>query len=342
MVVLHAFDMAKVSIVILNYNGKSFLKQFLPQVVANSQEAEVIVADNGSTDDSIPFLREHFPNIRRIALDQNHGFSGGYNLALEQIDSEYYVLLNSDVEVTPNWIDPIITYMDTHPHVGACQPKIRSFTQKSHFEYAGAAGGYLDVLGYPFCRGRLFQTIEEDLGQYDDRKEIFWATGACLFVRSSTFHEVNGFDYDYFAHMEEIDFCWRIKKAGHQLFYIPESIVYHVGGGTLPKESPRKTYLNFRNSLATLYKNESSTKLLWKIPARLLLDLVAAGKFLLTDGLESYIAVIRANIDFYRMLPDLKKKRKTSNSLKKKVRLPYRGLLVWDYYIKGKKTYSEL
>lgn len=335
--------MAKVAVVILNYNGRKYLEMFLGGVVQHSPAAEVIVADNCSTDDSVAYIREHHPTVRILQMKENRGFSGGYNLALKEVDSNYYVILNSDVEVTPGWIKPVINYMDTHPDVAACQPKLLDWHQKTRFEYAGAAGGFIDPLGYPFCRGRIFQVLEEDRGQYDDISDIFWASGACLFIRSRIFHEVQGFDEDYFAHMEEIDLCWRIRLTGHRICYLPSSTVYHVGGGTLPKGNPRKTYLNFRNSLATLYKNSSSTGLFWKLPARLVLDMVAAIKFLFTDGLSSLVAVWKANRDFYVHIGRFRKKRKAIAHIRKnKVRLSYRQLLVVDFYLKGKRKFSEL
>ena len=246
----------KVAVVILNWNGKSFLEKFLPSVFAcNSSYAEIIVADNASTDDSVSFLKSKYPQIKIIQNSSNGGFAKGYNDALKLVEAEYYVLLNSDVEVTPNWIDSVIQLMDTDKSIAACQPKIRAFDDKKSFEYAGAGGGFIDKYGYPFCRGRILDTLEEDKGQYNDVREVFWATGACLFVRSECYHKVNGFDEDFFAHMEEIDLCWRLKNLGYKIMYSPNSTVFHVGGGTLNKTSPKKTYLNFRNNLILLCKN---------------------------------------------------------------------------------------
>jgi hypothetical protein len=334
--------MTKVAIVILNYNGQAFLERFLPGVIQHSAECEIIVADNCSTDHSVAYVKDQFPTIRLLQLEENYGFSKGYNEALKQVEATYYVLLNSDVEVTENWVSPVVDFMEDHPQVAACQPKIKAFHNPNEFEYAGAAGGLIDLLGYPFCRGRLLQTIETDEGQYDDRSAIFWATGACLFVKAELFHQVGGFDSDYFAHMEEIDFCWRLKMAGYEIFYIPESTVLHVGGGTLPRESPRKTYLNFRNSLATLFKNEPLRRLWWKLPVRLALDAIAAIKFLLSDGWDNFIAVVRANVDFYLMLPKLYRKRQVARQFQHPVEPSYKGLLVWKYFIDGKRTYAEL
>ena len=248
--------MKKVAVVILNWNGRHIIEKFLPSVVTNTAgEAEVIVADNGSTDDSLAFLAEHYPTLRTIALDKNYGFAGGYNRALAQVEADYYVLLNDDVECTPNWGSPVIEMMEADSEIAVAQPKLLMYDQKDTFEYAGGAGGFIDRFGYPFCRGRMFNTLEQDHGQYDDARQVFWATGAAMFVRSNVWHQLGGLDDDFFAHMEEIDFCWRAKNAGHKIAYCPRSVLYHVGGGTLPKSSPMKTMLNFRNNLSMLYKN---------------------------------------------------------------------------------------
>ena len=246
--------MTKTAVVILNWNGKKFLEQFLPYVIKHSSsDAEVIVADNASNDDSVEFLKNNYPEIQIINNNENGGFSKGYNEALSKIDAEYYVLLNSDIEVTENWIKPIIDLMDSDKSIAVCQPKLRSYHQKEMFEYAGAAGGFIDKYGYPFCRGRIFNSIEVDNGQYDDTCEVFWATGAAMFVRAELYHKFGGLDNDFFAHMEEIDFCWRLKNEGYKIMYCADSVVYHVGGGTLPKNSSRKTFLNFRNNFNLLY-----------------------------------------------------------------------------------------
>ena len=255
----------KVAVVILNWNGQSFLEKFLPNVIKYSQEVQIIVADNQSSDNSVAFLKDKFPEVSIIINPSNDAFAKGYNLALKQVQAEYYVLLNSDVEVTENWIEPIVSLMQSNPKIAACQPKILDYNQPSKFEYAGASGGFIDKYGYPFCRGRIFNVLEEDKGQYDSSMEVFWATGACMFVRSDAFWKVGGFDDDYFAHMEEIDVCWRMKNIGYQIFIEPKSKVYHVGGGTLNKLSPRKTFLNFRNNLITLTKNASPRFLFFKI-----------------------------------------------------------------------------
>src|ERR1700761_629824 len=245
-----------IAIVILNYNGRGYLEQFLPFVTANTcPGGEVIIADNASTDDSLAFLKENYPGLRVIVLDRNYGFAGGYNMALQQVQSDYYVLLNSDVEVTPGWLEPIVGLMESDPAIGACQPKIRMFAHRELFEYAGAAGGWLDYLGYPFARGRIFDVCETDNGQYDQAEPIFWASGAALFIRAGLYHEMGGLDTYFFAHQEEIDLCWRIQLAGHKIYSCPQSVVYHVGGGTLPKGNERKVFLNFRNNLIMMVKN---------------------------------------------------------------------------------------
>ncbi len=323
--------MTKVAVVILNFNGRDFLEKFLPSVVEYSAEYEIFVADNASTDDSVAFLENNFPNIRLIQLPDNQGFAGGYNVALEQISAEYYVLLNSDVEVTYNWVQPIIDLMDTNRLIAACQPKIKSFQQKNHFEYAGAAGGYIDWLGYPFCRGRIFDFFEEDLGQYNDTKEVFWATGACMFVRASVFHQLGGFDANFFAHMEEIDLCWRMKNAGNQIFYCSDSTVFHVGGGTLHKSNPRKTFLNYRNGLAMLYKNLPANKLISTLFIRLILDGISGIKLLLDGSFADFWAVIKAHFAFYGMISKLKRNQP------KEVSQIYQKIIVWENFFKKEK-----
>ena len=274
--------MLKCAVVILNYNGRKFLEQFLPNVLENTNRelAEVIVADNASTDDSVAFMQSHYPHIRLIENESNGGFATGYNLALRQIEAEYFVLLNSDIEVTPHWIEPVLEMMDADETIAACQPKILSYYDKTKFEYAGSCGGFIDKYGYPFCRGRIFQNLETDEGQYDAPMEVFWATGACMFVRAGLFLKCGGLDDSFFAHMEEIDFCWRMKNMGYRIFCCPQSKVYHIGGGTLPKKSPRKTYLNFRNNLSLLVKNLPDNKLRSVIVYRIFLDWIAAFKFL--------------------------------------------------------------
>jgi len=277
---------------------------FLPSVLLHSQAyAEVIVADNASTDGSVDFLKEAFPQVRIIQNNQNGGFAQGYNDALKQVEAEYFILLNSDIEITENWIQPVIALMDSDPQIAACQPVIRSYHHREKFEYAGAAGGFIDAYGYPFCRGRIFQYLEEDHGQYDNPVEVFWATGACMFVRADVFEKFGGFDVDFFAHMEEIDFCWRVKHEGYKIMVCPQSKVFHIGGGTLPKQSSFKTYLNMRNNISMLYKNLPSERLLPVFAARLILDGVAAFKFLVDGGFDDFWAVVRAHMSFYRRYP---------------------------------------
>lgn len=323
--------MTKVAVVILNYNGQKFLETFLPSVINNNDGYEIIVADNASTDDSVNFLKTKFADIKIIQLANNDGFAGGYNNALKEIEAEYYVLLNSDVEVTPNWTQAIIDLMDKDKSIAACQPKILSYQQKTHFEYAGAAGGYIDWLGYPFCRGRVFDSYEEDKGQYNDTQEIFWATGACMFVRAEVFHQLGGFDANFFAHMEEIDLCWRIKNQGNRILYSSASTVYHVGGGTLHKSNPRKTFLNYRNGLAMLYKNLPSNRLFSTIFLRLILDGISGIKLLVDGSLADVWAIIKAHFAFYAMIPKLERK------APKQVNHVYQKSIVWEYFVKKQK-----
>ena len=336
---------AKIAVVILNWNGKVFLEEFLPSVIKNSACATIYIADNDSNDDSISFLELNYPDIKIIKNEINSGFSEGYNVALKKIDSEYYILLNSDVQVTPHWIEPIIELMDSDKTIAACQPKILDYKNKTYFEYAGACGGYIDKYGYPFCRGRIFNYLEKDNQQYNQTTEIFWATGACMFVRSSHFWEVDGFDKDYFAHMEEIDLCWRMKNLGHKIYIEPKSTVYHVGGGTLNKINPKKTFLNFRNNLVTLLKNSYSNHLVIKIIYRMILDAVAAFKFLIEGNGKHFIAVIKAHIKFYMMLPSTLRKRAL---MKQKLGFEFTKSsifqlnIVYFHFIKRIKTFSEI
>lgn len=289
----------KTAITILNWNGKNWLEKFLPNVIENSANAEIFVIDNASTDDSVSFLKERFPRVHIVINDKNYGFAGGYNQGLKSIDSEIFCLLNSDVEVTENWIDPIISLFEKDPTIAAVQPKILDYNRKEYFEFAGAAGGFIDNLGFPYCRGRIFENIEKDLGQYNDEREIFWASGCCFFVRSQDFWSQNGFDARFFAHQEEIDLCWRFKNAGRKIFYTGKSTVYHVGGGTLNKQSPQKTFLNMRNNLSMLLKNMPVATLLWVIPVRLILDGVAGIYFGLQFGFPHFWAVLRAHGSWY-------------------------------------------
>lgn len=331
----------KVAIVILNWNGKKFLESFLPSVVQNSPDyASIVVADNNSSDDSIDFLKINYPQIRIIINAENGGYSKGYNDALQLIDAEYYVLLNSDIEVTSGWVEPIISLMDSQLNIAACQPKILSWHQKTHFEYAGAGGGFIDKYGYPFCRGRIFQELEEDLGQYNDRQEVFWATGACMFVRAQVFHELGGLDNDFFAHMEEIDFCWRAKNAGYQIYYEPKSVIYHVGGGTLPKNNPRKTYLNFRNNFYLILKNAESKRVIQIFLWRLWLDGVAGIKFFLDGNRRDTWAVIKAHFSFYFHLGHFYQKRRKLSQ--KPVTQVYQRNIVFEHFVRKIKIFSDL
>lgn len=329
--------MRRVAIVILNYNGANYLRQFLPTVIKHSANAQIIVADNCSTDDSIELLISEFPSTRLIRIDKNLGFAGGYNKALTLVDAEYFVLLNSDVEVTRSWLDPMVTFLDQNKSYAAVQPKILDFHKKNLFEYAGAAGGFLDHWGYPYCRGRIFDTLEEDNGQYDTINNVFWCSGACLFIRSEDFHYVGGFDDDFFAHMEEIDLCWRLKNQGRQLACTPDSIIYHVGGGTLNKTSPFKTYLNFRNNLSMLLKNLSWLNVITIIPIRMILDLVAGMMLWKNLSFSHLKAIFRAHADFIKRIPKNIKKREAT-----KLRVGRERNILFLYYLRKKRTFSTL
>jgi len=334
----------RVAVVILNYNGVGHLETYLPSVLEHSPKGSVIVADNGSTDHSIAWLKENYPQVELIALPENYGFAEGYNQALNRVEAEYYVLLNSDVEVTNGWIDPILDLMDRDPKVAAAQPKLLWWTHKDQFEYAGAAGGFIDKYGFPFCRGRMFQTQEHDKGQYNEQSEIFWATGACLFIRAKLYHEAGGLDGYYFAHMEEIDLCWRLKRMGYKNMYVPQSVAYHLGGGTLSNVNPRKTFLNFRNNLITLYKHLPRRSLLTILLPKLILDGLAGVKFLLEGGFGHFVAVVKAHFAFYGQLGRYSK---VKRELKAKygdapVTEVYMGSVVKDYFLSGKKAFSAL
>ena len=337
--------MKKVSVVILNWNGCEMLRKFLPTVVQYScpEIAEIIIADNGSTDHSVAMLKKEFPSVRRILLDRNYGFADGYNKALQQIDSPYFVLLNSDVEVTPNWLEPMLSYLDEHPDTAACQPKLLSWTEKNKFEYAGACGGFIDHYGYPYCRGRIMDTVENDTGQYDDIHPIFWATGAALFIRSSDYKAVGGLDGRFFAHMEEIDLCWRLRSRNRRIACIPKSRVYHVGGATLKKENPRKTFLNFRNNLIMLYKNLPEQELSEVMRARKTLDYLAAFYFMLKGQFPNAKAVFDARKEFSRIKREFKPDR--DENLKKTTlqNIPERTKksLLQLYYLKRQRTWKN-
>ena len=352
---LTAHRPSSIAIVILNYNTRRHLQEYLPSVLANSEGARIIVADNGSPDDSIEFLQREYPQVEIVDLHRNYGFAQGYNEALQRIRSagtkpEFYIILNSDVEVAPGWIEPVLAAMQADPSIGIAQPKILAWRNKSRFEYAGAAGGWIDLLGYPFCRGRIFNHVEEDAGQHNQPQECFWAAGAAFFIRADVYHAFNGFDGDYFAHNEEIDLCWRVKRAGYSVWCIPQSVVYHLGGGTLEYESPRKIYLNFRNSLFTLLKNEPMGKLLWLIPARLLLDGVAAGRFAAKGQFRAIWAILRGHFSMYRQWGEVMRKRRRIAQIVEKERIGpsrsrvgmYRGSAVVAHYLRRVKNFSDL
>ena len=336
---------ADVAIVILNWNGAKFLRQFLPAVLAHAEGARVIVADNASTDDSVELLAREFSTVELLLLDSNLGFCEGYNQALRQVDSPYFVLLNSDVQVLPNWLPPLRALLAARPRIAAVQPKLLAHADPRYFEYAGAAGGYLDRLAYPFCRGRIFDTLELDTGQYDDPRPVAWASGACCLIRAAVWHELGGLEPAFFAHMEEIDFCWRARNAGHEIWYAGgASVVQHVGGGTLPKSNPRKTYLNFRNGLALLYKNVADQELRGAVAQRLLLDWVAAFKFLLALKLSDCRAVLRAHRHVWAKRGYWRQQRQL-NGIKKPANEQvgvYNGSVVWAYFFRGKRKFSDL
>lgn len=338
--------MDKVAVVILNWNGCEMLRSFLPSVVrcSDMEGTEIYVADNGSTDASVEMLRQEFPSVHLIILDKNRGFAEGYNLALQQVSAEYVVLLNSDVEVTGHWLAPLVDYMDAHPEVAACQPKIRSWRYKERFEYAGAAGGFIDRYGYPFCRGRIMGVVEEDNGQYDTVVPVFWATGAALFIRLKDYQDAGGLDGRFFAHMEEIDLCWRLRARGRMLVCVPQSTVYHVGGATLKKENPHKTFLNFRNNLVMLYKNLPEEELGYVMRVRAVLDCVAALSFLLKGQFANMWAVLRARRAFHSLRPLFAADREENL---KKTSLPVipertKSSILVQFYLHGKKFFSRL
>ena len=338
--------MKKISVVILNWNGVGMLQKFLPGVIKYSQGegVEVCVADNGSTDESVAWLRTYCPDVRLVVLDKNYGFADGYNKALEQIEAEYVVLLNSDVEVVPRWLEPMVAYMDAHPEVAACQPKIRAERNRDYFEYAGASGGYLDKCGYPFCRGRIFDVVEKDNGQYDSVVPVFWATGAALFVRLKDYREAGGLDGRFFAHMEEIDLCWRLGSRGRGLVCVPQSVVFHVGAATLKKESPRKTFLNFRNNLLMLYKNlpeKELNKVLW---IRGLLDIVAMVVFFLKGEKENAKAVLQARKEFKQLRPSFEASRRDNlqHAVTDQVPGKCSFSILWKFHVCGAKYFSKL
>ena len=299
----------KTAVAILNWNGENLLKKFLPGVIENSPQAEIYIIDNASTDQSLSLLNKHFPQVKIISLDKNYGFAGGYNLGIKKIEADNIVLLNSDVEVTKNWLVPLVEHMESHPETFALQPKIKDYKNKKMFEYAGAAGGFLDFFGYPYCDGRKFFKIEEDKGQYDKEKEIFWASGACMMIKKKDFEKAGGFDESYFAHQEEIDLCWRLHHQGRKIKYIPSSTVYHVGGASLDSQNPYKTYLNFRNNLITLLKNLPPALIFPVIFLRLILDGIAGIKFIFQGKPKHTLAIVKAHFGFYKRVPAAWKKR---------------------------------
>ena len=334
--------MTSVSIVILNFNGRHFLEKFLPSVIKQSNGYEIVIADNNSSDGSVDFLKNSFPQVKLITFSENYGFCGGYNRALKQLSSDLFVLLNSDIEVTENWIEPVVKLFEEDNKIAAVQPKLLDFNCKDKFEYAGGAGGFIDKYGYPFCRGRIFDTIETDIGQYDDTREIFWASGACLFIRAELFSSFGGFDDDFFAHMEEIDLCWRMKQGGFKIYYCGESVVYHIGGGTLAYSNPRKTYFNFRNSLLVLIKNLPIQSLIWKIPARWFIDYVAVAKFLFSGNAKDAFMIIKAHIYIWINFNRTIKKRKTIRETDGNLTGLYPKFLLFSYHIARVRKFSDL
>ncbi|MBT8308265.1 MAG: glycosyltransferase family 2 protein [Maribacter sp.] len=329
----------KIAIVILNWNGEVLLERYLPSVIQYSGDADIYVADNASTDGSVDFLKRNYPQIQIIQNKVNGGFAKGYNDALRYVNADIYCLLNSDVEVTPNWLKPIRTAFETIPEAAIIQPKILDLLRKDYFEYAGAAGGFIDQLGYPFCRGRIFQELEKDMGQYDDTREIFWATGACMFIKSEVYKDLGGFDEDYFAHQEEVDLCWRAKNAGYKIYYIGASKVYHLGGSTLSNMNPKKTYLNFRNSLFSITKNLPRRKAFLIIFLRLLLDTVAGLRFILQFKFNHCFAIFRAHLNFYAKFARMYKKREKHNFIKKYY---VTKSIVWSHFVHHIKKFNIL
>jgi GT2 family glycosyltransferase len=327
----------KIAVVILNWNGEKLLEQFLPSIVNYSPGADIYVADNASTDDSVSYLKAFFPTVKIIQNESNLGFAEGYNEALKHVDSDIFALVNSDIEVTENWLKPIIETFENEPTTAIIQPKLLDFKRKEYFEYAGAAGGFIDKYGYPYCRGRIFETLEKDNGQYDDNCEIFWASGACFFIRSSVYKELKGFDADFFAHQEEIDLCWRAFNKGHKIKYNSQSVVYHVGGATLQQGNPMKTFLNFRNSLLMLLKNLPKKQLISIIFTRLLLDAVAGMQFLFQGKFKHLLAILKAHFSFYSLVAVHYKKRDLIQSEKYyKIKS-----IVFQYYVNAGKVFEK-
>jgi GT2 family glycosyltransferase len=338
--------MSSVSIVILNWNGKEYLQRFLPTLIKYTRfpGAELVVADNGSTDGSLALLEKSFPQVRVIRFDRNYGFTGGYNRALQQLDTTYFLLLNSDIEVTEGWLEPLVKEMEEGNRVAACTPKILDFNHRNKFEYAGAGGGYVDKYGYTFCRGRIFDHLEEDHGQYDDPADIFWGSGACLLVRADLFREAGGLDDNFFAHMEEVDLCWRFHRMGYRVRYVPSSSIYHVGGGTLERGNPRKTYLNFRNNLLLLHKNLSGGRRQKILFIRMILDGISAFRFLVQGAFKDFKAVWRAHIAYYGMKKSYRGTGSGNNLNENNVIVSgiYPGSIVVEFFLKGRKRVDQL
>ena len=331
--------MLKLAVVILNWNGEALLERFLPSVMAYSGTAAIYVADNASTDGSVAFLKKNYPTVRIIQNECNGGFAKGYNDALKEVEADVFCLLNSDVEVTQNWLDPIRSAFEKYPDAAIIQPKVVDLLKPDHFEYAGAAGGFIDALGYPFCRGRIFQSIEKDEGQYDDVCEIFWATGACMFIKKSVYQDLKGYDEDYFAHQEEVDLCWRAQNKGYKVYYVGGSKVMHLGGSTLSNMNPKKTYLNFRNSLFSITKNLPRKKAFLIVLGRLLLDGIAALRFILQGKGKHCLAIIRAHFSYYRQLPKMYKKREKVNFVVKYYKTKS---IVWSHYVNNIGNFNNL
>ena len=332
-----------VAVVILNWNGKKLLAQFLPSVLlTNYANFKVVVADNGSTDDSVDFIQKQFPSIELITIPQNLGYAAGYNKALEEVQADYYVLLNSDVEVSPNWIQPMVELLESNKSIAACQPKLLAWKQKDHFEYAGAAGGWMDCLGYPFAMGRVFDHCEVDMGQYNKPRPVFWASGAALFIRAQVFQQMRGFDPYFFAHQEEIDLCWRMQLSGYQIYSCPQSVVWHVGGSTLPVGNSQKTFLNYRNNHIMLLKNLSWNKLFWIIPIRMALDAIAAWKELLGGDRGYWWAVAKAHFAVFGWIFSSKKNGRFPATRQGSLQGLFKGSLLWNYFVKGKRTFTEI
>lgn len=326
----------KIAVVVLNWNGVELLKQFLPSIVQHSEQATIYLADNNSSDDSIQMVTEQFPSIKIIKNDANYGYANGYNMALKNVEEEYYALVNSDIEVTENWLDPILSIFDNKPEIAIIQPKILDFKNKSNFEYAGAAGGFIDQYGFPFCRGRVFATIENDNQQYDDEQEIFWASGACFFIRKEVYQKLNGFDGDFFAHQEEIDLCWRAFNLGYKVNYTYKSVVYHVGAATLNQSNPKKTFLNFRNSLVMLVKNLPKSKLISVIFIRLCLDGLAGIQFILKGKFKHCFAILKAHFYFYHLISKNLQKRNSSQ----KENYYHTKSIVYSYFIRNIRMFK--